>query len=299
MARPTPLLILFCLVACAPRTVTLTRSRLLMGHVPVNLSMRIPSKQRKAALEAGDGAYRLAQEIEARISEFQAKSEISCLNHNAGRDSCTLSPDTYALLAKALEIGKATDHAFDIRFASTTSAGRKGAVILESGNRARLADPQTKIGVSSIGKGWIVDQMLDYLKKKGFTESLIDAGGDLRATGGPWKIAIQVPEGPPGTITPVREIRDLAMGSSGLYEQGPHILDPNTGKPATGKGSVTVEGELLSVSGALGTAFFVMGETKSRQYLPRFPGFSMIWTDADGKTRRYSSTDLSPGPLKP
>lgn len=292
-------LIFLTLTACSPRTLTLTRSRLLMGHVPVNLSLRIRPDQRQAALEAGDGAYRLAQEIEARISEFQPNSEISCLNQQAGKASCSLSPDTYSLLLKALEIAQATDHAFDIRFASPTPAGRKGEILLEPGNRARLVNPGTRIGIASIGKGWIVDQMLDYLKQRGFTQALIDAGGDLRATGGPWKVAIQVPQGAPGEVTALREIQDMALGSSGLYEQGPHILDPSTGKPAIGGGSVTVEGNSLSVSGALGTAFFVMGEAKSQTYLQRFPGFAMIWTDADGTTRRYVSKINGQDPIKP
>lgn len=286
MPRITLLLALVATLGCAPREITLTRSRLLMGHVPVNLSLRCPAAERDRALTETEAAFRLAQEMESKISEWEPDSELSCLNRKAGRGDCALSETTRALLELSIALRRQTDGAFDIRFASPSRAGQEGEIRLAKG-RGSLLHSGTRLGVGAIGKGWIVDAMLDYLQGRGYSAAIVDAGGDLRALGGPWKIAIQVPEGAPDRITAVREIRDRALATSGLYEQGSHILDPATRRPFARRGSVSVEASRLAEADALATAFFVMGEAKSRVYLPKFPGVNMYWTDPDGSVRTY------------
>ncbi|MCC7345719.1 MAG: FAD:protein FMN transferase [Deltaproteobacteria bacterium] len=288
MARSALFLALLACLGCAPREITLTRSRLLMGHVPVNLSLRCPAADRERALAESEAAFRLAQEIEAKISEWQPDSELSCLNRKAGRGNCPLTENTRALLELSLALSRQTDGAFDIRFASPSRAGQEGEIRL-AGDRGALPHPETRIGVGAIGKGWIVDAMLDYLQGRGYAAAIVDAGGDLRALGGPWKVAIQVPEGAPDRITVQREIRDRALATSGLYEQGSHILDPSTRRPVARRGSVSVEASRLAMADALATAFFVLGETKSLTYLPKFPGVKMYWTDPDGNVRAYAA----------
>lgn len=292
MARFVLILALFACLGCAPREITLTRSRLLMGHVPVNLSLRCPAAERERALAESEAAFRLAQEIEAKISEWQADSELSCLNRNAGRGDCPLSETTRALLDLSIALSHKTDGAFDVRFASLSRAGQNGEIRL-AGDRGSLLHPDTRLGVGAVGKGWIVDAMLDYLQSRGYTAAIVDAGGDLRALGGPWKVAIQVPEGAPDRITAPREIRDRALATSGLYEQGPHILDPKTRRPVARRGSVSVEAVRLAEADALATAFFVLGEAKSRACLPKFPGVKMHWTDPDGSVRSYAADEAA------
>lgn len=286
MPKYALLLALAVCLGCAPREITLTRSRLMMGHVPVNLSLRCPASQRELALAASESAFELAAAIEGKISEWQADSEVSCLNRSAGRNSCPLSQTTRDLLKTAVDFHGDTDGAFDIRFASKSRAGQEAEIRIDQESGA-LLHPDTRIGVGAIGKGWIVDAMLEHLRHRGFQTAIIDAGGDLRALGGPWKIAIQVPEGSPEQFTAMRELRDRALATSGLYEQGSHILDPTTRRPAVGRSSVSVESRTLTEADALATAFFVMGEAKSRANLSRFPGVKIYWTDPDGSVRTY------------
>jgi|GEM_PF-350223 len=276
------------IAACAPRQVVFTRSRLMMGHVPVNVSIRIPLEQKPQALEASEAAYALAQEIESEISEFQNASDVSCLNRMAGVAYCPIHSATLELLQKAEKISEATGKAFDIRFASPTAEALASPILIDVPNsRAMLSNARTKIGVASIGKGFIVDKMIETLAARGFHDVLIDAGGDLRAAGGPWKVAIQIPEARAGITTKVKQIRDLAWGSSGLYEQGEHIVDPRTREKTRRSGSVTVEGKTLAEAGALGTAFFVLGEAKSAEILAKFPGMRMTWVYPDTKVKQY------------
>lgn len=287
--------LVFMCMGCAPREIILTRSRLMMGHVPVNLSLRCPATQRNQAMEASEAAFQLAQKIESQISEWQKNSDLSCLNGNAGKAPCTIARDTMALLRRSDQLRRATDGAFDIRFASLSKAGQKSEIQLEErSTSAYLPHPQTRIGIGAIGKGWIVDAMLEYLRDQGFQQAIVDAGGDLRAMGGPWKIALQVPEGLPESITGLREITNRAIATSGLYEQGPHILDTATRHPVERKGSVSVETDRLADADALATAFFVMGEEKSFQYLEKFPGLMIYWTDPDGTVRSYGAKTPPP-----
>ncbi len=267
------------LSGCAPRSITLTRSRLLMGHVPVNISIETNADRRTEALQASERAYELAQTLEKQISEFKPDSEISCLNQNAGKAFCALSGPSLELIKTALEIGEKTSHAFDIRFASPTQQARSGAILFKD-TEVKLLHPLTRIGVGAIGKGFIVDKMVDLLVSRGFNKVLVDAGGDLRAAGGPWRVAIQIPEAPSGAISNPALIQDEAWSTSGDYEQPGHIRDPRTLKSVRRRGSVTVKAKRLILADALATAFFVLGKEKSQDYITLFPGIEAIWLDA-------------------
>jgi len=282
------------LAGCAPRQIILTRSRLLMGNIPVNISLKVRPEQKAAALAAGDAAYRLAQSLEAKVSEYRSDSEVSCLNRNAGKAPCPLSPETLDLLQKAMEFCEKTDGALDIRFASLSPAGSRGQIRLsQDPGSGFLPNSQTRIGIGAIGKGWIVDRMIEELRSRGFSEALIDAGGDLRASGGPWMVSIQVPQAGPGVTAEERQIQNRSLATSGLYERGSHILDPKTRHAVERSSSVSVEAEDLTTADALDTALFVMGEEKARILIRRFPGLRVTWLDPDGQSRIYLSDDLS------
>ncbi len=275
--------------ACAFQQITLVRSNLLMGHVPVNITLQFPSSQKKKALEVTEEAYALAQSIEKKISAYQPDSEVSCLNQKAGDGFCTLSSETEKLLKFGLEISDQTDHAFDLRFASLSKEGSHGKILIGK-NRGKLAHPQTRIGVGSIGKGLIIDSMINLIQSQGFDKALVDAGGDLRALGGPWKVAIQKPGAAFGEFVQTFEITNLALATSGNDEQPGHILDPRTGEKVIRNSSVTVMAKTHTFANALSTAFYVMGEKESTFYLKKFRGIQMIWAYPDGTVHSYFST---------
>ena len=262
-----------------------------MGHVPVNVTIQTSPDQKEKALAASEEAYQLAQSLEKKISEYQSDSEISCLNRQAGKAACLLSPETLGLLKFGMEMTEKTQGAFDLRFGSLSTQGRQGAIIFEE-NRVRLADRATRIGVGSIGKGLIIDALIEFFRSKGFSKALVDAGGDLRALGGPWKVAIQTPGAATGEISKIFEIRDQALATSGNYEQPGHLVDPRTGTKVIREASVTVIADRHVLANGLSTAFYVMGEEESAVLLQKFPGVQMIWTLAKGVTHRYGPYSL-------
>jgi thiamine biosynthesis lipoprotein len=74
----------------------------------------------------------------------------------------------------------------------------------------------------------------------------------------------------------VLEAEDLAIATSGEYLRGQHVLDPHTGKPATGILSVTVTGPDLATADAYATAAFAMGERLAPHWLARLRGYESL-----------------------
>lgn len=273
--------------SCAPQTIQVTRSRLLMGHVPVNISIRTIPSLKQDALFASEEAYELASKLESRISEYQPNSEISCLNRNAGKSFCKVSQQTYELLKDANWISEHTDHAFDIRFPSKSGEARRAPLVFKEPCQVLLTHPETRIGLASLGKGFIIDAMIDFLKSKGFKEVLIDGGGDIRATGGPWKIGIQTPGAAPGKLAKILKIKDQAVATSGNYEQPGHILDARTGEKIIRSSSVTILGKNLSQANPIGTAFYILGEAEMKRYWDSFVFDAILWTNSEGRTKKF------------
>ena len=272
--------------SCAPRQVKLTRSQLLMGHVPVNITIKFQAKQNQQALEATEKAYGRAREIEAKISEYQNTSDVSCLNQKAGKAYCSLSLETTWILQNSLEVSRLTRGAFDIRFASLSDEGRKSPVLLLT-NEGKLTNKNTRIGLASMGKGFILDQMLEILRTEGFPQSLIDAGGDIRAGEGQWKVAIQIPRQPYGKNTKSFFISNQALTSSGNEENARNILDPRTLSPVKREESVSVIAPTATLANALSTAFYVLGPEESEKILPQFQEVKIIWVDKMGNSTSY------------
>ena len=116
-----------------------------------------------------------------------------------------------------------------------------------------------RLDPSGLVKGWAVDRAAALLDRAGCTRFCIDAGGDLRLRGGPWRVGIRHPHRR-RRLAGVIAVTDAAVATSGTYERGRHIVDPHTGRPATDALSVTIVGPDLATADAYATAAFAMGE---------------------------------------
>ena len=148
------------------------------------------------------------------------------------------------------ELRTFTHGAFDISFASHAGvAPRPG--------RAAL-DP------SGVVKGWALERAAVLLRSRGLHNFSVNAGGDVitrgcAARGELWRVGIQHPW-ERLAVAAVVVGNDLAVATSGQYEQPDHIVVPQTGKPATGLTAVTVIGPDLARCDAYATAAMVMGD---------------------------------------
>lgn len=119
------------------------------------------------------------------------------------------------------------------------------------GTRARSGNRDVKIDLGGHAKGYALDRAVTILKARGIANALVNIGGNVIAMGSrgdrPWRVGIQHPRGPEPLA--MLELHDgEAIGTSGDYQRyfeldGQrycHILDPRSGRPATGTQAVTV-----------------------------------------------------------
>jgi len=183
------------------------------------------------------------------FSTWRADSEISRL----ARHELTfqdVSPELRTVLGLCDEVSQDSDGAFDIYVGGDP--------------RVTPREGLGPIDPSGLVKGWALQRAAEDLRHAGAVNFAINAGGDIITAGGPrpgerWRVGIRHPWRPE-KVAMVLEVSDVGVATSGRYERGDHIIDPRTGKPATGLMSVTVVAEDLALADGCATAALVLGE---------------------------------------
>lgn len=129
------------------------------------------------------------------------------------------------------------------------------------------------LNLSSIAKGFAVDDAARGLDALGITSYLIEAGGELRSKGikadsQPWWVALETPPAADGFPEIVIALCGQAVATSGAYRrmfvhegrQYAHAIDPRTGTAVSnGIVSVTVVHRECMLADAYSTAIQVLG----------------------------------------
>ena len=135
----------------------------------------------------------------------------------------------------------------------------------------RLRRAGMKLGLGGIAKGYAVDRCAEVLRRHGFDNFMVQAGGDLFVSGSkgtaPWMVGVRDPRGGPRAIIAKMAIRDHAFSTAGDYERAfvldgkryHHIIDPKTGYPATASRGVTIFAPTAFLADALDDAVFILG----------------------------------------
>jgi thiamine biosynthesis lipoprotein len=120
-------------------------------------------------------------------------------------------------------------------------------------------------GVDPTGlvKGWAAQRSLNALRRANVAGALVNAAGDIASFGGPepgqpFRIGIVHPADPKQLACVVTT--PGAVGTSGTYERGAHLVDPFSGAATTRAASATVVGADLALADALATALVIAGE---------------------------------------
>jgi len=257
--------------------------------------------------EAIDAAFTEIEKAEGLLSNWDERSQISELNHSAGTGPVTVSNELLAVLQRAFEVAELTNGAFDISFASCGGLWsirdrripsdeelvsclahvdyRKVALDFER-SAVYITDPETRLGIAGLAKGYRVDSAAGVLLERGITDFVVDGGGDMRvstgSSGPSWPINVAHPrrDVPLGTLG----VASGAIATSGDYEwyfeaegvRYHHILDPATGQPARRSTSATVIAPSAVEADALATGLFVMGPKEGLALAERLPGVEAL-----------------------
>ena len=141
---------------------------------------------------------------------------------------------------------------------------------------------------SGLVKGWSVDRGARILDEAGLRNYAINAGGDIRLSGGArpdpvWRVGIQHPR-IRDRVAAVVEGTDLAVATSGAYARGEHVLDPHARRPPAGVLSVTITGPDLATADAYATAAYAMDGELAPQWTAFLPaGYEAMTILADDR----------------
>jgi FAD:protein FMN transferase len=297
-ARPTD-----AAIDAASSDVPLLRARRKLMSTIYEISLVAPDEPRAhAALNAAlDEVARLEQVL----SEWLPDSEVSRINAAAGKSAVVVGPDTMANIRAGLEAARWSEGAFDITWAALRSfylfqpdqrpvpdlaAVRKQRRLVnyrdvrvnERESSVMLQRRGMAIGLGGIAKGWAVDRASAILQAAGYPNHMVFAGGQVLMHGmrgdRKWRIGIQHPRAP--SYFAVLEASDVSIATSGDYEHAyvaadgsrwHHIIDLETGLPATRSTSVTVVAPSGLLADAVDTGCFIMGPERCLKMLASLP----------------------------
>jgi len=293
----------------------LKRTQFVMGTL---VEITLVAENNKASAEALRGAFQEMRRVEALMSRRIEGSDVSRVNEYAGKKVMAVSNDLISVIKVALETSHLSDGRFDVTVGSLVRLWEKcwkenrvpsqeevvGALQLVDyhdlevdgeKNTLFLRREGMQLVLGGIAKGYAVDQAYRFLRDRGFTDLIVNAGGDLRAAGSklglPWVVGIQNPRDKTKMVGTL-EVTDAAVATSGDYERYymkdgvryHHILDPLTGFPARGCRGVTVLGDELMRTDALATAVFVLGPEKGLALVEKLPQTEALIIDEKGRT---------------
>jgi thiamine biosynthesis lipoprotein len=157
-----------------------------------------------------------------------------------------------------------------------------GAVAFD-GKTIRFRKEGMGITLDGIAKGYVIDCGAEFIKSHNVKHALINAGGDIRVTGGkengsPWRVGVQNPD-KVGPYLDIVEMRDGALATSGNYEVYfdqeklyHHIVNPKTGVCPRKSDSVSVMAATVMDADALSTAVFVLEPVAGKSFIEGLPG---------------------------
>eukprot|EP00401_Gymnodinium_catenatum_P001026 CAMPEP_0117475636 /NCGR_PEP_ID=MMETSP0784-20121206/9897_1 /TAXON_ID=39447 /ORGANISM="" /LENGTH=1293 /DNA_ID=CAMNT_0005269889 /DNA_START=77 /DNA_END=3957 /DNA_ORIENTATION=+ len=238
----------------------------------------VPESGRYAFGENGVDAHSYAQQVidavfeetEKTFSHFASDSEVSKINRMAAGETHVPSVAMMEVLQTAGTLNRLTRGAFDpavlplAKFhKSAASIGRmdgakdvagysKWSCFTIDAAGVTKTHSQAELDLCGLAKGWAIDELAARLKSAGFSDSYVDWGGDIKATGHhptgrDWNVMVVEPPPLEGIGKPIDEgskaylayvpLRDgTSIATSGDYRQQlignlSHIIDPKAAAP--------------------------------------------------------------------
>lgn len=244
------------------------------------------------------GLRHILQLINQSMSTYIPDSEIERFGDYQGREPFAISLQMRTVVEKALQICAHTEGRYDITvaplvnmwgFGSTKTLAFPDARDVQTALKAvdyrkvRLLpqgiikeDPNLRLDLSSIAKGFAVDKIAEFLNILGFTHHFVSIGGELRMGGNnrgqSWKVGVEKPFlSDEIHFETVFGFRDVALGvaTSGGYRHfrelggqvATHEIHPQTGQPVISKLlSATVFADDCMTADGYATALFILGD---------------------------------------
>ncbi len=253
---------------------------------------------------------------------YEGINNLKTINDAAGGDPVAVEQPVLDLLSYGLEVYDLTDGRVNILFgpvlrlwhqARTETALPDGTVLKQAAahtspdslvidrqaGTVSLTDPDARLDVGALAKGYAAEQVAAYAAGElGWTSALLDIGGNIRAVGDkggkPFTIGIRNPDTESAkTYLLTVGVSDGAVVTSGDYQRYftvdgkryHHIIDRNTLYPTDYARSVSVLCADSAQADALSTALFAMPLQEGQALLSQVEGAEAVWVLPDGSLR--------------
>ncbi len=199
------------------------------------------------AAKAFQEAFEEADRLDRKLNKALRKSKVYKINKKAWKKPITCDKELFDIIKSALHYSRITNGGFDITegtyadilnkdnkkfrknedILSLLNASVYSNIIIDEdkngGGTIFIKDKQTKIDLSLLVNGYVVDKVITVLKNSDISHALVNFGGTIRVIGNPpddtvWRIAIANPEERTESIGFLK-ISDKAVAISGDYEK--------------------------------------------------------------------------------
>jgi FAD:protein FMN transferase len=294
----------------------LTRFESTQTHMASKFTIALYAPDENTANRALDAAFARIAALDACLSDYAPESELVKLSQTAPTaEPVALSDDLFAVLSRAQEISRQSHGAFDVTVGPLTKLWRRArytkdmpsdqrlrearaAVGFESlvldpaAHTARLLKPHMRLDLGGIGQGYAADQALLELEKHGIHQAIVNASGDIVASGPPpgepgWLVGVAplASQAPPSVFG---YLAHQAISTSGdafqfvelNHVRYSHIVDPHTGLGLTERSSVSILAPNCTDADALATAASVLGPTAGLQWIEALPDTEALFVVA-------------------
>lgn len=277
--------------------------------VPIRITLYAQSEEQ--ARRASEAAFWRFRDLNTRLSDYQAESEIRQLcDFSLPGHFTRVSRDLWFVLRESVRFAELTEGAFDPtvgqvvrlwrharkskklppaeKIAETLqTVGYQNILFRESDRGVGFTETgyekRVRIDLGGIAKGYAIDEALRVMRLYGVTRALVDAGGDVGLGDPPpgkrgWKLAV-IPLEKDAEPTKFWILANCGVANSGdLYQfveingkRYSHIVDPKTGLGLTNRRMVSVVAPNALSADALASALSVMDLEKGRVLVESLP----------------------------
>lgn len=270
-----------------------------------------------------------------KYTEFEGINNIKTINQNAGIKPVKVDQRIIELLEYSLKTNEFYEGKVSVVFGSVLDVWHnyredsinKGIAKLPTKEELEIANKYTNIenleinkeestvflkdknpslDVGAVAKGYAVEKIADNLVEQGYSDFLINAGGNVKAVGSPvrengkWGIGIQNPaaikDETEENLLEVVYANDISVVTSGVYQRYftvdgkdyHHIIDTETLNPGEYYQSVTIICEDSALCDYLSTDIFLKEPTKAMEMINSIEEAEGIFVLANGEVV-YSS----------
>ena len=266
------------------------------------------------AVSAATAAFAEIARLDAVLSDHLHDSELRRAHDGAG--PTRVSEDLFVVIERALRLARQTDGRFDPT-AGALSALWREAIVRERlpapaeieraralggyehltldpvGRTVRIERSGLRLDLGGIAKGYVLDRAIAVLDGGGHERVLVEAGGDIVASGAPpssrgWRVRIEHLRAPHDQGCSLH-LANAAISTSGDREQFldvgdrrySHTVDPHSGLGLSHRRAATVVAVDGITADGLATALTLVEEDRVNDLLALYPDARAIRSPAD------------------